>query len=73
MGDIDNSVRDETIMNWVDPPAAPPAPIRYHDKQRQWAAQTWPFAYGGLDSGLSHNAIDTGEDDNEVLDGFGSA
>ena len=31
-GDIDNSVRDETIMNWPrDPPAKDP-PIRYHDK-----------------------------------------
>ena len=60
-------------MNWPRDPTPKDPPIRYHDKQRQWAPQSWPFAYGGLDKDLQHNAVDTGEDDNEVLDGFGSA
>jgi hypothetical protein len=34
---------------------------------RQWAAGTWPYATGGLDDFPKHS-IDTGEDDNEVLD-----
>ena len=55
-------------MNWVDPPKKPEPPIRYHDKMRQWIPGTWPFNSGGLDKGLSVNAMDTGEDDNEVLD-----
>jgi hypothetical protein len=66
-GDIDNSVADDTILNWVNPKGVAPPPIRYHDKMRQWAPGTWPFNRGGLDS-YAVNAVDTGEDDNEVLD-----
>ena len=60
-------------MNWPREPTPPDPPIRYHDKMRQWSPGTWPYAFGGLDSGLSHNAVDDGNDDNEVVDGFGSA
>ena len=56
-------------MNWVDPPKAAAPPIRYHDKQRRHTKGTFPFSQGGLDSG-SYNSVDTGEDDEEVLDGF---
>ena len=66
-GDIDNSVADDTILNWVKPKDPPAPPIRYHDKMRQWVPGTWPFNSGGLDDYAVHG-IDTGEDDNEVLD-----
>ena len=66
-GVIDNSVADDTILNWITPKGVAPPPIRYHDKMRQWVAGTWPFNAGGLDS-YPRNAVDTGEDDNEVID-----
>ena len=66
-GDIDDSTHDDTILNWVNPATPATPPIRYHDKMRQWAPATWPFQSGGLDA-YPRNAVDTGEDDNEVLD-----
>jgi len=66
-GNIDNSVADDTILNWVSPKGVPAPPIRYHDKMRQWVPGTWPFNSGGLDS-HPVNSVDTGEDDNEVID-----
>ena len=58
-------------MNWMRDPKGPDAPIKYHDKMRQWVPGTWPvnFAWnGGWTSAAYHNEIDDGTDDNEVID-----
>ena len=57
-------------MNWVQPPAGPPAPIKYHDGMRQWTANTWPVHFtwnGDMSKATYAKQIDDGSDDNEVV------
>ena len=70
-GAIDDSTDDDKIMNWMRKPAAPPAPIKYHDKMRQWQPGTWPVHFnwnGDMSHATYAKQIDDGTDDNEVVD-----
>tara|TARA_B110000285_G_C14836031_1_gene473126 strand:+ start:107 stop:496 length:390 start_codon:yes stop_codon:yes gene_type:complete len=68
---IDDSTNDHLIMNWMKDPKGPDAPIKYHDKMRQWVPGTWPVNFnwnGGWTQASYNNQIDDGTDDNEVID-----
>ena len=70
-GSTDDSTDDDKIMNWMRAPAAPPAPIVYHDKMRQWQPNTWPTHFnwnGDMSHATYAKQIDDGTDDNEVVD-----
>ena len=58
-------------MNWMRDPKGQDAPIKYHDKMRQWTPGTWPVNFGwngSYTNAAYHNEIDDGTDDNEVID-----